>query len=47
MIPLSKPFAGAREEELILETLRSRRLSLGPRLPEFEPGSPRTSESST
>jgi dTDP-4-amino-4,6-dideoxygalactose transaminase len=27
---------GAREEELVLETLRSRRLSLGPRLPEFE-----------
>jgi perosamine synthetase len=27
---------GAREEELVLEALRSRRLSLGPRLPEFE-----------
>jgi perosamine synthetase len=27
---------GAREEELVLEALRSRRLALGPRLPEFE-----------
>jgi perosamine synthetase len=36
LIPLSRPLIGAREEELVLETLRSRRLSLGPRLPEFE-----------
>ena len=33
MIPLAKPLVGAREEELVLETLRSRRLALGPRLP--------------
>jgi perosamine synthetase len=38
MIPLAKPFVGRREEELLLETLRSRRLALGPRLPEFEDG---------
>ena len=36
MIPLARPSLGAREEELILETLRSGRLSLGPRLAEFE-----------
>ena len=36
MIPLAKPLVGAREEELVLETLRSGRLALGPRLPEFE-----------
>ena len=36
MIPLAKPLVGAREEELLLETLRSGRLALGPRLPEFE-----------
>jgi perosamine synthetase len=36
VIPLSRPLVGAREEELVLETLRSRRLSLGPRLGEFE-----------
>ena len=36
MIPLSRPLLGEREEELVLETLRSRRLSLGPRLGEFE-----------
>jgi perosamine synthetase len=35
-IPLARPAIGAREEELVLEVLRSRRLSLGPRLPEFE-----------
>jgi dTDP-4-amino-4,6-dideoxygalactose transaminase len=35
-IPLARPVIGEREEELVLETLRSRRLSLGPRLPEFE-----------
>jgi perosamine synthetase len=36
VIPLAKPSIGAREQELLLETLRSRRLALGPRLPEFE-----------
>jgi perosamine synthetase len=36
VIPLAKPLVGAREEELVLETLRSRRLALGPRLGEFE-----------
>jgi perosamine synthetase len=35
-IPLARPAVGAREEELLIETLRSRRLALGPRLPEFE-----------
>ncbi len=35
-IPLARPLVGEREEELLLETLRSRRLSLGPRLGEFE-----------
>ena len=35
-IPLARPAIGAREEELVLEVLRSRRLSLGPRLEEFE-----------
>jgi perosamine synthetase len=37
-IPLARPVVGAREEELVLETLRSRRLALGPRLCEFEDG---------
>ena len=36
MIPLARPLLGAREEELVLETLRSGNLSLGPRLSEFE-----------
>jgi perosamine synthetase len=35
-IPLARPLIGAREEELVLEALRSRRLSLGPMLPAFE-----------
>ena len=35
-IPLARPSIGPREEELVLEVLRSRRLSLGERLPEFE-----------
>ena len=35
-IPLARPSIGPREEELVLDVLRSRRLSLGPRLPEFE-----------
>jgi perosamine synthetase len=36
VIPLARPSIGPREEELVLEALRSRRLALGPRLPEFE-----------
>ena len=36
MIPLARPVIGAREEELVLEVLRSGRLSLGPMLPRFE-----------
>jgi perosamine synthetase len=36
VIPLARPFIGSREEELILETLRSGRLALGPRLASFE-----------
>jgi perosamine synthetase len=36
VIPLAKPLVGAREEELVLETLRSGRLALGPQLPAFE-----------
>ena len=36
MIPLAKPSLSQREADLVLETLRSGRLSLGPRLPEFE-----------
>ncbi|HZO36908.1 MAG TPA: DegT/DnrJ/EryC1/StrS family aminotransferase [Solirubrobacteraceae bacterium] len=36
MIPLAKPVLGAREEELVLEVLRSGQLSLGPRVPAFE-----------
>jgi perosamine synthetase len=35
-IPLARPALGTREEELVLDVLRSRRLSLGPRLAEFE-----------
>lgn len=35
-IPLAKPLLGAREEELILEVLRSGHLSLGPRVARFE-----------
>jgi perosamine synthetase len=36
VIPLAKPVVGAREEELVLEVLRSGRLSLGPMLSRFE-----------
>ncbi|MFL5845587.1 MAG: DegT/DnrJ/EryC1/StrS family aminotransferase [Solirubrobacteraceae bacterium] len=36
MIPVAKPVLGAREEELVLEVLRSGWLSLGPKVPEFE-----------
>jgi dTDP-4-amino-4,6-dideoxygalactose transaminase len=35
-IPLAKPDLGAREEELVLEVLRSGRLSLGPMIERFE-----------
>ncbi len=35
-IPLARPVLGPREEELVLEVLRSGRLSLGPLLAEFE-----------
>jgi perosamine synthetase len=35
-IPLARPLVGEREEELVLEALRSRRLALGPGLPAFE-----------
>jgi len=35
-IPLAKPEVGEREEELVLEVLRSGRLSLGPMLERFE-----------
>jgi len=36
LIPLARPHVGAREEEQVLEVLRSRHLALGPKLPEFE-----------
>ena len=36
MIPLSRPYLGQREEELVLEVLRSGRLSLGPAIDRFE-----------
>jgi dTDP-4-amino-4,6-dideoxygalactose transaminase len=35
-LPLAQPVLGQREEELVLEVLRSGRLSLGPRLAAFE-----------
>jgi perosamine synthetase len=35
-IPLARPDVGSREEELVLEALRSGRLSLGPMLERFE-----------
>jgi perosamine synthetase len=35
-IPLSKPYIDEREEELVLEVLRSGRLSLGPTIERFE-----------
>jgi perosamine synthetase len=35
-IPLSRPYIGEREEELVLEVLRSGRLSLGPTIDRFE-----------
>ncbi|MBD0338138.1 MAG: DegT/DnrJ/EryC1/StrS family aminotransferase [Thermoleophilia bacterium] len=36
MIPLSRPYLGEREEELVLAVLRSGRLSLGPAIDRFE-----------
>ena len=36
VIPLAKPVIGEREEQAVLEVLRSGQLSLGPRLPQFE-----------
>jgi perosamine synthetase len=36
LVPLARPLIGQREEELVLEALRSRQLSLGPMLPAFE-----------
>jgi perosamine synthetase len=36
VVPLAKPVLGAREEELMLEVLRSGQLSLGPMGPRFE-----------
>jgi perosamine synthetase len=38
VIPLSRPDLGHREEELVLEVMRSGRLSLGPMLGRFESG---------
>ena len=35
-VPLARPVVGEREEQLLVETLRSGRLALGPRLGEFE-----------
>jgi perosamine synthetase len=35
-VPLSSPYTGEREEELVLEVLRSGRLSLGPTIDRFE-----------
>jgi perosamine synthetase len=35
-IPLAKPVIGEREEQAVLEVLRSGQLSLGPRVPAFE-----------
>jgi perosamine synthetase len=38
LIPLAQPALGTKEEELVLEVLRSGRLSLGPMVPRFEEG---------
>ena len=38
VIPLARPVIGEAEEHAVLEVLRSRQLSLGPRLGEFERG---------
>jgi len=36
VVPLAQPYINSREEELVLEVLRSGRLSLGPMLTRFE-----------
>jgi perosamine synthetase len=36
LIPLARPLVGEREERAVVDTLRSGRLALGPRLQEFE-----------
>src|SRR5207342_151600 len=36
VIPLARPLLGAAEEAAVIEVLRSRHLSLGPRVPAFE-----------
>jgi perosamine synthetase len=36
LVPLARPLVGDREEELVLEVLRSRRLALGPMIERFE-----------
>ncbi|MEX2210555.1 MAG: DegT/DnrJ/EryC1/StrS aminotransferase family protein [Gaiellaceae bacterium] len=36
MIPLSRPYLGERETELVLEVLRSERLAFGPKIDRFE-----------
>ena len=38
MIPLARPVLGEPEERAVLDVLRSRQLSLGPRVPAFEQG---------
>jgi perosamine synthetase len=38
VIPLARPVIGEAEEQAVLEVLRSRHLSLGPRVPAFEAG---------
>ena len=35
-IPMAQPVLGEAEEQAVLEVLRSGRLSLGPKVPEFE-----------
>ena len=35
-VPLSRPYLDEREEELVLDVLRSGRLSLGPAIERFE-----------
>jgi perosamine synthetase len=37
-VPLARPVLGAEEEAAVVEVLRSRQLSLGPRVPRFEQG---------
>ncbi|MDX6676222.1 MAG: perosamine synthetase, partial [Solirubrobacteraceae bacterium] len=35
-IPLARPVLGGAEEQAVIDVLRSRQLSLGPRVPAFE-----------